>query len=182
MAVVICLLRGVNVGGNHQIRMDSLRTLCESFGFKDVRTYVQSGNVVFQTSKRDFAKLSMQIEAGIYKTAGFRPDAILRTTADLQTLVAANPFACRDAIEPSKLGVVFLKAAPGPEARESLRAMKTDPEELRIGERDLYIYFPNGMGKSRLQMKSVDKLLGTTGSVRNWNTVTSLLKMAQEME
>ena len=182
MAVIISLLRGVNVGGHHKIKMDALRALYESLGLRDVQTYVQSGNVIFRAERRDLTLLAKQIEDGIEKRFGFRPDAIVRTPSDFRKVVAGNPFAARRDIEPGKLLVTFLAKDPGAEARQSLLKIKTDPEELRISGRELYIYFPNGMGRSKLTGAAIEKALKTPGTARNWNTVSKLLEIAESLE
>src|SRR6266851_4700119 len=103
MAVVISLLRGVNVGGHHMIKMEALRALYESLGLRDAKTYVQSGNVVFKTQERDLVRLSKKIEDGIERKFGFRPHVIVRTPSDLRNVIARNPFAQRRGIEPNRL-------------------------------------------------------------------------------
>lgn len=178
--VVISLLRGVNVGGRNLIRMDALRTLYESLGLGDVRTYVQSGNVVFSTREKDLQKLAKRIEDGIESKFGFRPSVILRTSAELRDVVARNPFAGREDIEPNKLLIMFLASEPGAEARSKILAIKAEPEELRMDGRELYIYFPDGMGKTKLPLASIERALKVPGTGRNWNTVTKLLAMAEE--
>src|SRR5713226_9758546 len=142
MTVVISLLRGVNVGGHNQIKMDALRALYESLGLRDAQTYIQSGNVIFRTQERDLVLLPKRIENGLERSFGFRPDVIVRTSSDLRDVIARNPFATRSGINPSKLLVTFLASDPGPEARDKVRRIKADPEELRIDGREIYIYFP----------------------------------------
>lgn len=181
MAVVVSLLRGVNVGGHNKIKMDALCALYESLGLRDPRTYVQSGNVIFRTKDRDLILLTTRIENAIERTFSFRPAVIARTTAELKDVIRRNPFAARRGIDPAKLHVTFLASAPGLEIRDNLRRIKPDPEELRIGGRELYIYFPNGMGCSKLPAV-IDKALKTPGTARNWNTVTKLLEMAESLE
>jgi uncharacterized protein (DUF1697 family) len=182
MPVIISMLRGVNLAGHNQIKMETLRALYEKLGMQQSRTYVQSGNVVFKTSERDLKKLRKRLEDGIERSFGFRSEVILRTTAELREAVANNPFATRRGIEPGKLLVTFLADEPDIEARKKVLAMKSDPEELRIAGRELYIYFPNGMGRSKLSWTAVAKALGTVGTGRNWNSVTKLLAMAEALE
>ncbi len=182
MAVVVSLLRGINVGGHKLIKMETLRALYESLGFRDVRTYVQSGNVVFRTQKRDLVALAKSIEEAIERTVGFRPSVVLRTTADLRDVTARNPFTSRDGIEPGKLLVSFLARDPGSEVREKVLKIKADPEELRMDGRELYIYFPNGMGRPKLSLPALEKTLGVPATGRNWNTVRKLLEMAEQLE
>src|SRR5215472_2726889 len=103
MTVVISLLRGVNLGGQKIIRMETLRTLYESLKFEDVATFIQSGNVVFRTKERDLKKIAKRIGDGIEKGFGFRPEIVLRTAEEMRGVVARNPFAGRTEIEPSRL-------------------------------------------------------------------------------
>jgi len=179
MTVIISMLRGVNVGGHNKIKMDALRALYESLKLRDAQTYVQSGNVIFKTDERDIARLAKRIEDGIARKFGFRPDVILRTAAEMRDVVARNPFAKRRGIEPGKLLVSFLASDPGEEGRERVRQMKCDPEELRVEGREIYIYFPNGAGRSKLPWAGLGKMLKTQGTGRNWNSVTKMLEMAE---
>lgn len=181
MPVVICLLRGVNVGGNNQIKMDALRSLFATLKLKDAQSYIQSGNIVFRTTERDMARLAKTIKEAIGRTFGFQPEVILRTTAEMNATRANNPFSDRPGLEPSKLLVTFLAETPSPEAAAKLAAIEAYPEELRLQGRELFVYFPDGMGKSKLAA-SIDKGLKTAGTGRNWNTVVKLLEMAQKME
>ncbi len=182
MAVIVSLLRAVNVGGRNQIRMDALRALYESLGLRDAQTYVQSGNVVFKSAARDLVPLRKRIEDAIERTAGFRPAVILRTPAELRKVIAKNPFGARRDIHPGKLLVTFLASDPGPEARAQVLKIRTDPEELRIQGSEVYVYYPNGSGRSKLPMALIEKTLQVTGTGRNWNTVTKLLEIAEKLE
>jgi uncharacterized protein (DUF1697 family) len=182
MTVMISMLRGVNVGGHNKIKMDALRALYEFLKLRDAQTYVQSGNVIFRTDERDISRLAKRIEDGIERKFGFRPDVILRTAAEMRDVIARNPFAKRRGIEPGKLLVSFLASDPGEEARKKLCQMKCDPEELRVEGREVYIYFPNGMGRSKLPWAGLNKMLKTPATGRNWNSVTKMLEMAEKLE
>ena len=179
---VVSLLRGVNIVGRHKIKMDVLRGLFESLGFVNPRTFIQSGNVVFRTRARDLAKLAGRIEKAIEDSHGFRPAVVLRTCQELREVVARSPFAGRSGIQPSKLAVVFLARDPGDAARRAIREIRTNPEELHILGRELYIYFPEGMGQTKLSVAKLERTLDTLGTARNWNTVNKLLAMAEELE
>src|SRR5882724_11143354 len=181
MPVVICMLRAVNVGGHNKIKMDALKALCVSLKLKDPQTYVQSGNVIFKTEEKDLTKLTKRIQSAIEREVGFRPDVILRTAAELQEVVERNPFAKRNGIEPGKLLVNFLAADPGKDAREKGLAIKIGPEEMHLIGREAYIYFPNGQGRSKLPWAAIERALGTSGTGRNWNSVTKMLEMAEKM-
>jgi uncharacterized protein (DUF1697 family) len=182
MAVLISMLRGVNVGGHNKIKMDALRALYESLKLRDPHTYIQSGNVIFRNEERDLLVLTKRVQNGIERTFGFRPDVIVRTASELRDVIARNPFAKRRDIHPGKLLIMFLASDPAPEARDRVLRIKTDPEELRIDGRELYIYYPNGMARPKLSWAVIEKTLKTSGTGRNWNTVTKLLEMAETLE
>ena len=180
--VVVSMLRGVNVVGRNKIQMDSLRQLCESLGLRDAQTYIQSGNVVCRAIANEHAKLAGRIEAAIEKKFGFRPGVMLRSAAELKGIIARNPFAKRSGIEPSKLLVIFFAVQPRLEMRSQILGAKTGhPEEVVFDGRELYIYFPNGQGRSKL-WPAIDRALKKSGTGRNWNTVLKLLEMAEKME
>ena len=181
MIAMICLLRGVNVGGHNMIKMDALRELCESLGHCNTQTYLQSGNVVFQTSERDPVKVGAKIEAAIEKKLGFRPDIMLRTAAGMREVIAKNPFAKRNGIEPNKLIVTFLASEPTAETKAAVLALKPDPEEIFMNGHELYAYFPNGSGRSKL-VPLLSKALKNKGTGRNWTTVCTLAEMAEKLE
>ena len=182
MPVVICLLRGVNVGGHGKIKMDVLRALCESVGGESPQTYIQSGNVVFKTKERNLKQLARKIEDAIEKKAGFRPDVLLRTADELAATLAKNPFAKRRDLNPSKLLITFLAEEPSVAALKELAKVETDPEEMKVSGREVYIYFLDGMGRSKFPWPRVGKILGSTGTGRNWNTANKLLEMARKLE
>jgi uncharacterized protein (DUF1697 family) len=182
MPVLISMLRAVNVGGHSQIKMEALRSLYSSLKFENPQTYVQSGNVIFKTNERDLALIAKRIQQSIEKKFACRPEVILRTLAELRSVIAENPFAERANVEPNKLLVTFLASDPGKAARENLRKQKFAPEELRVADRELYIYFPNGIGKSKLPWSRLDKILQTPGTGRNWNSVTKMLEIAEKLE
>src|ERR1035441_6251918 len=181
MTAMICLLRGVNVGGHNQIKMDALRTLCESLKLCNARTYIQSGNVVFQAKEGDATELSARIETAIEKKHGFRPDVVLRTASEMQDVIARNPFSKRKGIEPNKLAVMFLASEPEKAVQDAVRKIKPEVEELHLIGRELYIYFPDGMGRSKL-VPLLSRALKNAGTARNWNTVVKLLEMAEGLE
>ncbi len=176
------MLRGVNLPRHNRIKMAALRDLCESLKLFNPQTYVQSGNVIFGTEERDLAALTKRLENAIERSFGLRPDVIVRTTPEMRSVVARNPFARRRGIEPGKILVDFLAGDPRPEARNDILTIKTDPEELHIDGRELYIYFPNGIGRSKLSWPAIERALKTTGTARNWNTVTRMLQMAEKLE
>lgn len=175
------MLRGVNVGGNNIVKMDALRTLYQSLGFQDVQTYVQSGNVVFRTKRGDAAAVSKRIGDGIEKTFGCRVSVILRTAAELRSVVARNPFHARPDVPPNRLLVTFLSSHPSAEARAGIPKLKCAGEEMHLDGLELYCFYPIGIGQSKAPAL-IDRTLKVPGTARNWNTVTKLLEMAEALE
>ena len=178
----ISLLRGVNVGGHHKIKMEELRDLYESLGLRRAQTYIQSGNVVFRTDVRDFPRLSERIADAIVKRFAFRPGVILRTAADLRAVIAANPFASRRDLDHSRLLVQFLAGEPPADARERVLRIDSAPEELRMAGRELFIYYPNGVARPKVPWTVIERTLQTPCTARNWNTVRKLLEMAESLD
>jgi uncharacterized protein (DUF1697 family) len=182
MPVLISMLRGVNVVGRNKIKMDTLRAVYESLKFEDPRTFIQSGNVIFRSKGKNSPALVKRIQDAIEGEFGFRPAVIVRTPDEMRRAIAATPFPSQRNLHPSKILVTFLAGEPGPEAQATLRGLKGYPEELHLKGRELYIYFPNGAGQTKLPWSSVEKLLKVTGTARNWNSVTKMLAIAEEME
>ena len=181
LTVAISLLRGVNVGGHHKIKMDALRALYQSLGLLDAQTYIQSGNVVFRTRERDADRLSEMIANGIERSFGFRPGVVVRTPSDLRSVIAQNLLRRGPKSNLTNFWLAFSPASRIRMLEIACFGIKFHPEELRIGQRELYIFFPNGMGKSKLSMPLVEKTLKTFGTVRNWNTVLKLMEIAEAL-
>lgn len=168
MATYIALLRAVNVGGTGKLPMAELRTLCEQAGFTDVRTYIQSGNVVF-SSAFPAAKALAALETVLTERMGTRTQVMLRTAGELEAVLAANPFP--DA-EPSRLIVLFL---PRAESRAALDGWPIPGRErMALVGRELFVHYPDGQGRSKLKVPFADR-----GTGRNLNTVRTLLAMAR---
>ncbi|HXH39638.1 MAG TPA: DUF1697 domain-containing protein [Thermoanaerobaculia bacterium] len=182
MTAFICLLRGVNVGGNKMVKMDALKALFGSLGLKDAKTYLQSGNVVFRCDDGDRALLVRRIEEGIRKKSGVDVKIILRTTSELRKVIAANPLTVEPERNPKAFLVAFLGGELTKEAKALLMKLKIASEELHCGSRELYLYLPEGIATSKLSNALTERKLGTNVTARNWNTVNALLGMAEEME
>jgi len=180
VTAIVAMLRGVNLGGHNKISMETLRAICGSLKLKNAKTYVQSGNVVFTTDEPNPGALAKRIEDAIEKKLAFRPAVILRTAAEMRDVVKRNPFAKRK-FEPAKLAVMFLLEEISLETRKQLEALNLGPEELKAYPRELYVYFPDGMGRSKLS-PAIDRILKKTGTGRNWNSVMNLLDMAEGIQ
>jgi len=182
MPAIICMLRGVNVGGHNIIKMDALRALCESLNLKSPKTFLQSGNVVFLSNESNLLSLSQRIQDTIERNFRFRPDVVLRSSSDMRHVIARNPFASRHGIDPAKLLMTFLATEPAKQAREALAKFDTRGEELHFHGNELYIYFRKGMGQSKLSWPALEKALNSSFTGRNWNSVTKLFDLAEALE
>jgi uncharacterized protein (DUF1697 family) len=177
MGSFIALLRGVNVGGN-VLKMNRLREVCEELGFKNTRTYVQSGNVVFE-SDRAAGSIAGMIEKRLAKECGIAPSVIARTRAEMQKIIAANPFLKEKGIDLSKLHVTFLAEAAGTEAKTKLAAIKAGVDEFHVAGKEVYLHCPVSYGETKLSNNTIQKTLSITATTRNWKTVNVLKEMAE---
>jgi uncharacterized protein (DUF1697 family) len=143
---------------------------------------VQSGNVVFRTRGRNVTQLATPIEDALEQTFGFRPTVFLRSCSELRNVVEKNPFAGDTGIDGAKLLVTFLSREPETELREKILALPRTSEQIHFAGSEMYIYFPDGMGRSKLAARLADRSTTTFGTGRNWNTVSKLLAMAEAME
>lgn len=182
MTPAIALIRGINVGGKHALPMATLRTLCEQLGWRDVATYIQSGNVVFRAPARSLAPAAKRLEAAIEQAVGFRPGVVVRTLADLRRTIAANPFPAETSADPARVLVMFLAATPTAAAKKAFNALTPNPERIALARDAVFIHFPNGIAGSKFQSAHVEKALKTPGTCRNWNSVLKVLAMAEALE
>lgn len=174
----IALLRGINVGGHVLLPMADLRRLLAELGHAEVSTYLQSGNALFTSARPDRAALVEEIEAAITAHLGRPVAVLLRTPDELAAVVAGNPFP--DAVAtPTRLHVAFLSAQPDPERLAAIDVARFAPDEFRPGEGVIYLYYPNGSGRSKLTGETFARL-GVQVTARNWNTVTALLSLSSE--
>jgi uncharacterized protein (DUF1697 family) len=158
--------------------MAELRHMLTVIGFTDVKSLLQSGNVVFTSEAPAGAELEARLEAETQKRLGLRTAFFVRTPRDLDAVIAGNPFLAQAKGDPSHLVVMFLKAAPKGGALESLRAAIKGPELVQAKGRHAYITYPAGIGESRLTAALIESKLGTQATGRNWNTVRKLAALA----
>ena len=177
MNIYISFLRGINVGGHAKIKMKDLAELYESLGFKNVRTYLQSGNAVFE-SNSESDKISKKIETGIQKQFDLSVKVMIRTPEEIKRIIKNNPFLKRKAIDIERLHVVFLSEKPEPALIKDLKVNKKESEEFIISGSEIYLYFPEGMGTAKLQPGILEKKLNVAATARNWNTVNALAEMS----
>jgi uncharacterized protein (DUF1697 family) len=175
--VYISLLRGINVGGKKKVEMDKLKLVYEDLGFNRVRSYIQSGNLMLETTKNwDTKKLSSKIEKQLAKAFGFDILVILREQKELQEVVENNPFLIKNS-EPEKLHVTFLRESPKSFPVEELGKAKFKEEDFVLKGKEIYLYLPYGYGRTKLNNSFFEKKLGITATTRNWRTVNTLSRL-----
>src|SRR5256884_1784351 len=179
MTTFVSLFRGINVGGHQAVRMDAPKELHESLGLQDVATYIQSGNVVFTSDDADVTRIQKDIEDGFTQKFGFQVKVMVRTADEFNVIIENNPFQNHPMKESKWVVAMFLATHPVSTAREDIQKAYTGPEELYIIGQEVYIYYPEGIGRSKLTNTFLEKKLKTTGTARNWNTVLRLQKMMQ---
>ena len=181
MTVYLALLRGINVGGRNQVAMADLRHLLAQLDCGDVRSLLQSGNLVFRSNATGGARLERLLRAKLEESLGLQTDVLVRTKAEWKTIVAHNPFPNEAAHNPGQLLAMFLSSAPSATDVKALQAATRGPEVLRADGKQVYIVYPDGIGRSRLTNSAIESHLGTRGTGRNWNTVLKLAALAEEL-
>ncbi|WP_409188961.1 DUF1697 domain-containing protein [Bradyrhizobium sp. RDM4] len=170
MAAFIALLRAVNVGGTGKLLMSELKAMCEELGFTAVRTYIASGNVVFASRKSESA-IKSAFEKRLHAYAGAPVGVLVRSAAEMAQVLADNPF---PKAAPNRTVAIFLDKAPPADALAGTRGQ--NKEEVRLGRREIYVHYGDGMGTSKLVIPAAK-----TGTARNMNTIATLAKMAAEI-
>jgi uncharacterized protein (DUF1697 family) len=170
----VALLRGINVGGHQLVAMGTLREMLAELGLKEARTVLQSGNVVLDGPRRTGQKLERWLEEETSRRLGVTCDYIVRTAHEWRAIIAANPFPDEAKRDPSHLLVMCLKDAPRSSAVQQLAASIRGSEMARATGRQLYLVYPDGIGRSKLTGALIERTLQTRGTARNWNTVLKL--------
>ena len=170
MTAFVALLRAVNVGGTGKLPMTELKAMCEELGFGAVRTYIASGNVVF-TSRKSEAAIKTALEKRLHAYAGAPVGVLVRTAAEMAKILADNPFA---KMAPNRTVAIFLDKAPPADTLAEIRGQMN--EEVKLGRREIYVHYGDGMGTSKLVIPAAK-----TGTARNMNTIATLAKMAVEL-
>ncbi len=175
----IALLRGINVGNKNRIKMADLITIFESMGFENIKTYLQSGNVIFKFYPSNTAKIRNEIENKLINTFEYPVSVIIRTLDELENVINSNPFIKEENIGIDKLHVTFLREIPDKDDVSNLNMNKSANEEFKIIDREIYLYLPNGYGRTKLNNNIFEKKLKTTATTRNWKTTTKLLELSK---
>ncbi|MFL5243496.1 MAG: DUF1697 domain-containing protein [Gemmataceae bacterium] len=180
MSTHVALLRGINVGGRNMVAMSDLRGLFKRLGFTDVQSLLQSGNLVFQSDRTAEISLENLLSVETKKLLNVSIDYFVRSREEWDTVVAVNPFPKEAKLDPGHLVVMFLKDAAKATDVKALQSAIQGPETLCCVGKQVYIYYPAGMGKSKLTHSLIEKKLGTRGTGRNWNTVLKLAALTQK--
>ena len=178
MAFYIAILRGINISGKNKIKMADLRESLENLGFTNVKTYIQSGNIIFEALKAPVKKLSEMIQKKIVSNFGFSVLVIVKTPLEINETITNNPFLKQKNYDPSKFHVTFLSKLPRKIDLEKLSEVKSEDQVYCYGK-DIYLYCPNGYGRTKLTNNFLEKLLAVSATTRNWKTVNNLYALTQ---
>jgi uncharacterized protein (DUF1697 family) len=172
----VALLRAINVAGKNRLSMKDLGTLFTDAGCSDVRTYVQSGNVIFRASPTLANRIPAVIEKVISDRIGLRVPVVTRSASELRQVAKRNPY-LRSEKDTSRLHVAFLAAKPTATQVAALDPDRSPPDEFTVRGREIYLRLPNGVGRTKLSNAFLDSKLGTTSTLRNWGTVLKLIEL-----
>ena len=174
----ISILRGINVGGRKKIKMYDLKVLYENHGFKDVSTYIQSGNVIFTSTDNNKSTIKSKLESAITQEYGFDVPIYMCTQEEMKNIFENSPFLeSQDEKNGTKILVTFLSSTPTQTDIDNVMACVNEPEKLFIAKDIVYLYCPNGYGKSKLSNNFLESKLKVTATTRNWKTVKKLCDM-----
>jgi uncharacterized protein (DUF1697 family) len=174
----IALLRGINLGGHKIVRMEQLRKAFADLGFEDVKTYIQSGNVVFKSSRQSCESLAKRIEEKVLRQFGFPVPVVVKTADEIGEVIKNNPLLKEKGIDVSKLHVTFLSCAPEKISFKTLDAIATAPDQFRCSSQAIYLHCPNGYHETKLGNNVLGKMLKVGTTTRNWKTVNQLYEMS----
>lgn len=180
MITHLALLRGINVSGHNMIKMDVLKTTLEKIGFQNVQTYIQSGNVFVDTDEESAVKVGFVIKQEIFKVFGHDVPIVVIGKTDLEVCFKNNTFLKDKEVDIKKLYIAFVSKELRSENINDLKISQFKPDEARIDGTRIFIKYDIGAGKTRLDQKYIEKKLNLTAIIRNWNTVSQLLKMYEE--
>lgn len=181
MKTYIAILRGINVSGHKPIKMEALRSLCEDLGFKNTKTYIQSGNIVFQFKKMKLPELVKILANKIEDVFGFDVPVMVKEAEEIQTVLQNNPFLNKRKEDIVKLHVTFLNQEPDKAAIDKIKETQYASDEFIISGKAIYLFCPNGYGNTKLNNTFFENKLKVMATTRNWKTVTELANMAEEI-
>lgn len=176
--VRVALLRGINVGGKNRLPMKDLAATFEASGCTDVRTYIQSGNVVYRATEAVARRVPGAVARAIESEHGFASPVVTRTCAELEAAASANPF-LKNGVDEKALHVAFLLERPTEPLVARLEPDRSPGDRFAVVGREIYLHCPNGIGRSKLTTSYFDAKLGTVSTLRNWRTVQKLVALAR---
>jgi uncharacterized protein (DUF1697 family) len=167
--------------GHNSIKMTDLVLLYTNLGFRDAKTFIQSGNVIF-SSKADKTEssISASIEKDILEKYNYTIPVMIRTSRELSDLLSANPFLGEIKFDPAKMAVIFLHEEPSADQLKKVKDINYPPDKFKIIDREIFIYCPNGFGRTKLYTNFFEKKMGVKGTARNWKTITTILAIAEK--
>ena len=181
MNTYISILRGINVSGSKMIKMDALRKMYDDMGFKNVQTYIQSGNVVFQSKKTLAAILEKKISKEIFDRTNFEVPVLVKELDELKNVLNSNPFLDKRKEDINFLHVTFLSDTPQKENIEKIKG-EYSPDEFIISDKNIFLFCPNGYGKTKLHNNFFENKLKLQATTRNWKTITELVNIAEKFK
>jgi uncharacterized protein (DUF1697 family) len=176
----IALLRGINIGAHKRVKMEALQQTMRELGFEDVRTYIQSGNMVFKAATADTGRLADKIEKKLLSDFGFAVPVIVRTPSELHQVIQKNSFLKEVGMDISRLHVTFLSGFPEKTVLKSLDAIPAGPDRFHCGGKEIYLHCPNSYSDTKFSNSGLEKALSVQATTRNWKTVTKLYEMTLE--
>jgi uncharacterized protein (DUF1697 family) len=181
MIKAVSFLRGVNMTGHNKIKMTDLSAIYRKLGFKDAETYIQSGNVVFNCKDDvNIQIVATLVEEAILKKFKYTIPVLNRTTAELKKLITDNPFVNIKDFDPAKLAVIFLYEEPTIDQTDKVRNVDYPPDRFKIIGKEIFIYCPNGFGRTKLYTNFFENKMKVTGTARNWKTINAVLEIAEK--
>jgi uncharacterized protein (DUF1697 family) len=169
------------MAGHNKIQMTELSSLYRKMGFKNVRTYIRSGNVIFSLDdKTDFRSVVSKIESAIQKKFNDAIPVFIRTPGEIKKVISDNPFPYEKNFDPARLAVIFLYEVPADEQVEKVKNIDYPPDKFKIIGKEIFVYCPNGFGKTKLYTNFFENKMKVTGTARNWRTIKSILEIAEE--
>lgn len=179
MKTYIAILRGINVSGHKPIKMEALKAICEGLGLKNTKTYIQSGNVIFQFKKMKLPELESMLEKKIEATFGFDVPVMVKEAKEIHTVLNNNPFLTKRKEDITKLHVTFLNQEPDEALIDKIKDGSYASDEFIVSGKAIYLFCPNGYGNTKLNNTFFENKLKVMATTRNWKTVTELTNMAE---
>lgn len=182
MQTFITFLRGVNITGHNSLKMADLTLLYRNLGFIDAVTYIQSGNVIFK-GFNDLAahEIALMIEQAIHEKFNYTVPVMIRTIGELRNFMSLNPFLSEEKFNPSKIAAILLYEEATEQQVQRVADIDYPPDKFKIAGKEIFIYCPNGFGRTKLYTNFFEKKMGVIGTARNWNTFTTILGIAEKL-